>query len=125
MAKAKFPIQSEYDAQMAVFKWADTMSRKWPELRLLVGSLNGAVLVKRQAMIVKYVGLKNGFPDIQLPIPRGGYHGLFIELKRDKKSKMTLDQDEWQFILNDQGYKAVRCNGKEEAIKTIIEYLEG
>lgn len=33
-----------------------------------------------------------GVPDIFLPAPRGGYAGLFIEMKRRKNGRVSIDQ---------------------------------
>lgn len=70
-------------------------------------------------------GMRKGFPDNFIPIARGGFHGLFIELKRAKKSlsKKSPEQREWVKKLNAAGYKAVFCYGAEEAKKVISEYL--
>lgn len=70
-------------------------------------------------------GMRKGFPDNFIPIARGGFHGLFIELKRAKKSlsKKSPEQREWVKKLNASGYKAVFCYGAEETKKVISEYL--
>ena len=70
-------------------------------------------------------GMRKGFPDNFIPIARGGFHGLFIELKRAKKSlsKKSPEQREWVKKLNAAGYKAVFCYGAEEAKKVISEYI--
>lgn len=70
-------------------------------------------------------GLRKGFPDNFIPIARGGFHGLFIELKRARKSlsKKSPEQREWVKKLNAAGYKAVFCYGADDAKKVISEYL--
>lgn len=100
----------------------------------LVASQNGAKLPRfktahgfysPQANKLIAEGLKKGFPDLQLLIPAGSYHGLFIELKRAKKSlsKISKEQKEWIERLNKQGYQAKVCYGADEAIETIKGYL--
>ena len=71
-------------------------------------------------------GLKKGVPDNFIAEPRGKYHGLFIELKRSKKSlsKKSLEQKKWVNSLNEKGYKAVFCYGAEEAKRETLKYLE-
>ncbi len=71
-------------------------------------------------------GLKKGFPDNFIAEPRGEYHGLFIELKRDKKSssKKSHEQRVWIKALNEKGYKAAFAYGAEEAKRLVLEYLE-
>lgn len=62
-------------------------------------------------------------PDLFLPAARGGYHGLFIELKYGK-NKTTAKQDEWLEKLNKQGYAVSICYGCNEAIEKILKYLK-
>ena len=72
--------RSEYLDQCAVFQWAQLNLRRFPELELLQGSLNGVRLNIGQAVKAKSAGLNAGWPDLFLPVARHGYHGLFIEL---------------------------------------------
>lgn len=72
---------------------------------------------------LKAAGVKRGVPDISLPVARGGYHGLYIELKYDT-GRPTAEQKEWHDALIEQGYKAVFCWGFESAIEVIKEYLK-
>ena len=53
----------------------------------------------------------------------GGYHGLFLEIKKDKKSYPTKEQKEWIAYLNDVGYCARVTKGVDESIQTIDDYL--
>lgn len=71
-------------------------------------------------------GMKKGVPDNFIAEPRGKYHGLYIELKREKKSlsRKSPEQREWIKKLNEAGYKAVFCYGAEEAKRAVLEYLE-
>ena len=71
-------------------------------------------------------GLKKGVPDNFIAEPRGKYHGLFVELKRAKKSlsRKTNEQKEWIKALDEKGYKAVFCFGAEEAKRITLKYLE-
>lgn len=70
---------------------------------------------------LKRMGLKKGFPDLFFPIPRGGYHGLFIEMKYGK-GKLSDDQKEWLQSLSDSGYACYVCYGADEAIRIIKNY---
>lgn len=71
----------------------------------------------------KRLGLRKGFPDLFFPYAQRGFHGLFIEMKRDIKSKATPDQRWWIAYLTKQGYRAVICYGSNEAIKEIELYF--
>lgn len=69
------------------------------------------------------MGLRRGFPDLFIPTARKGYHGMFIELKRDIKCKATEHQQKWIDYLNRQGYYAVICHGADAAIEEIGTYF--
>ena len=66
---------------------------------------------------------KAGVPDLHLPVARGGYHGLYIELKAGK-NRQTDKQKEWQKQLRKQGYLVTVCYGWQEAAQTLTGYLE-
>ena len=73
---------------------------------------------------MKRMGLRKGFPDLFLPTAKKGFHGLFIELKRDKASRPTKEQLEWLSYLNREGYRAIVAYGVDEAMKEIANYME-
>jgi len=112
--------RSEYGEQCAVFQWADREVR-W-ETGYLFATLNGVKLPVGLAVKVKRAGNRKGVPDIWLPVPRGDYHGLVIELKV-KPNKPTIEQTEWLEGLKAMGYKALVCYGADEAIAAIKDYL--
>jgi hypothetical protein len=85
---------------------------------------NGGHRSKTTAIRLKAEGVKAGVPDICLPVPVGGFHGLYIELKAGK-NKTTAEQDKWLDALTDNGYFAAVCYGWQAASKAIIDYLEG
>jgi hypothetical protein len=60
---------------------------------------------------------------MSLPVARGGYHGLYIELKTGK-GRTSESQDWWIDKLTIEGYKAVVCRGWEAAKDMIEEYLK-
>ena len=69
------------------------------------------------------MGLKPGHPDLEILEPRGQYHGLFIEMKRQKNGKVSNQQSECLKALNERGYKAIVCRGADAAIEAIKEYM--
>lgn len=74
----------------------------------------GANLVKQ--------GLRAGVPDLCIPIARGPYHSLYIEMKA-KGGKPTPKQIEWIWRLREEGMCAYVCVGAESAIALIDRYL--
>lgn len=118
------PAPTEDEEQIALFQWADWLSGRYPELKLLLHIPNGGKRGKAEAGRFKAMGVKPGVPDILLPISRGKSHGLWIELKRVHKGRISSSQREWLHALRLQGYAAYVCNGWEHASKTIINYIE-
>ena len=113
---------SEYSEQCLIFQWCELQKNKYPELKLLNASLNGVKLTKGQAMKAKRSGMKKGYPDIFLPVPRSNYAGLFIELKYGRNTA-SKEQKEWLQELSKQGYLCAFAWGADNAIKLITKYL--
>lgn len=118
-------IPTEDTEQTHIFAWAVWASGKYPELDLMHHIPNGGKRSKSEAARFKAQGVKAGVPDIFLPCARGGYHGLYIELKRTKGGKLSAAQKEWIDALRGQDYKVIVCYGFDEAREVIINYLEG
>lgn len=118
-------IPTEDTEQAHIFAWAAWASGKYPELDLMHHIPNGGKRSKSEAARFKAQGVKAGVPDIFLPCARGGYHGLYIELKRTKGGKLSAAQKEWIDALRGQDYKVIVCYGFDEAREVIINYLEG
>lgn len=116
-------IPLEEIEQEHVFLWASMEERAYPELAMLYAIPNGGKRAIKTAVALKKQGVKRGVPDMCLPVSRGGYHGLYIELKRQKGGTVSDEQREWIAALNSQGYKAIICHGAEEAIEQIRGYL--
>ena len=112
----------EHEEQVALFDWAALRQGRYPELRLLHAIPNGGKRDKFVAIQLQREGLKPGVPDVCLPVARGGWHGLYIELKW-AKNKPTDHQLEWLEALTAQGYLAVVCYGWQEAVEVIEDYL--
>lgn len=119
------PTPTESSEQKTLFEWAKLMEGKWPELKLLYHIPNEGKRSRITGARMKAEGLRSGVPDICLPVPRGEHHGLYIELKRRRNSKVSQKQLEWMASLVAQGYVAAVCRGCDEAIGLITDYLSG
>lgn len=118
-----FPVPTESEEQQALFEWAAIQSGAYPDLELLYHIPNGGRRSKAEAGRFKAEGVKSGVPDLCLPVARGGFHGLYIELKRIKGGKIDPGQEAWIAALTKQGYHAAVCRGWIEASKALIWYL--
>lgn len=114
--------RSEATEQERLISWASWQQNRFPELKLLFHIPNGGSRNTLEAANLKRQGVKAGVPDLFLPVAKGTYHGLFIEMKWGKNT-VTDKQDEWLHDLTVQGYKAAVCYGADEAIEIITNYL--
>ena len=115
---------SESVEQQALFRWAAFAAGKHPELRLLYHVPNEGKRSALQGARMRAEGLRAGVPDICLPVQRGGYSALYIELKAGR-NKPTDDQLAWLAALDAAGNKTAVCWGWQAARKAVMEYLEG
>jgi hypothetical protein len=76
-----------------------------------------------EAIKFKRMGVSAGFPDIEVPLPSGPFHGLYIEMKRQKGGRLSDNQLEWLSYLRDKGYMAEVAKGFEEAKEIVLHYL--
>lgn len=115
----------EADEQKAIFARCELLISRYPELKHLYHIPNGGSRNHIEAAHLQKQGVKPGVPDICLPVARGGYHGLYIELKRRAGGVVSKSQKEWLSFLARQGYCACVCRGADEAMNVILKYLGG
>lgn len=124
MAKEKIPLVSEEVEQMQLFTWAAWVSGIYPELTLMFHIPNGGHRNKATAAKLKAAGVKAGVPDLFLPVAKGGYFGLFIELKRADGGVVSSAQKEYIAALEKQGYLCAVAHGFDEAREWIEKYMQ-
>ena len=121
------PPPPEKQEQAALFQWRNVMQRQMPELQWLFAIPNGLWLPDAYAKTALKHGLTPGIADVALLVPRSGYHGLLIELKRRDATPCCVNANQKSFLTfhADQGYRAEWCKGWEAAKQLIVDYLEG
>jgi hypothetical protein len=83
----------------------------------------------------KQNGGRRAWPDMVIAEPRNGYHGLYLELKREK-TRLKKKNGEWASDhiaeqaevlkkLRERGYKAEFAVGFDEAKQILDDYLGG
>ena len=118
------PVPTEHAEQCALFQWAELNEGSMPELALLFAVPNGGYRPMTTAAQLKAEGVKAGVPDVCLPVARGRFHGLWLELKRaDHSNHATPAQQEWIERLRHYGHMVVVAYGAQEAIDAITAYL--
>jgi len=117
--KRKIAPESEANQQEIVIKY---LRLAYPDA-LYCASAGGMWTSDSQRIKMARTGYVKGFPDLFIYEPRGEYHGLAIEMKKVKGSKIEPEQVQWQEQLRNRGYASYICKGNEEAIKVIDEYF--
>ena len=112
----------EHREQAALVEWARRAERRLPELRLLHAIPNGGDRHPAVAARLQAEGVRAGVPDLCLPVARGGWHGLYIELKAGR-GRTSRAQRAWLAALQGEGYRAEVCRGWIPARNLILAYL--
>lgn len=126
--KAEKFSESEYQAQATVIQWAKAHEHLYPELKLLKGNMEGISLggsIRQRAITIakmKASGMRPGWPDLELPVARGAFPALFIEMKVGN-NKTSEEQNRYLDLLRDAGNAVYVSYGSAQAIRTISSYL--
>lgn len=112
--------------QTALFAWAakKDVRERLPELEFLFHIPNGGARDRITAGRLKAEGVKSGVWDIMLPVPRGKYAGLFLEMKA-KLNTLSPAQKRFQNFVEYQHYKCAVCYSWLEAVTVLWNYLTG
>ena len=117
-------VQANYEHwdQVTIF---DYFERTNPEVYDHLAAIpNGGKRSKKTANEMQAEGAKTGYPDMGLDIPRGRYHGMKLELKKEGGNKPSNSQIEWLNRLDKQGYFVCLAYGSEAAIKAVEAYIK-
>ena len=114
---------SEHDEQVKLFQWARLSEGRWPGLALMFAIPNGGKRHVAVARKLKAEGVRPGVPDVCLPLARGPWHALYIELKHGHNTA-TPGQLGWLRMLTLAGNRAEVAYEFEGAKALIEEYME-
>lgn len=76
---------------------------------------------KHYGLLLKRMGMKSGVFDIFIMMPRHGYGGAWIELKREN-GKMTSAQKQFELEAQSQNFFTAMCPSIDSAIEMIDWY---
>lgn len=107
---------SEHDEQVAVVEYCDLNSI--PVFHIP----NGGYRRKSEAARMKAEGVRPGVPDLCIPVARGDYHSLYIEMKAPG-GRPTEEQVAWIHRLRANGMCAYCCEGACNAVALIDAYM--
>ena len=123
--RAKVPVPLERNEAITLTDWvkAQGLGRWWimiPNASKLAGNPG-----QRAAMVAKMKrqGFYVGASDYFLAMPQRGYHGLWLELKRQRGGSTTPEQKQFQLEMASMGYAVAICKGFEEARQAINDYF--
>lgn len=116
------PRHLESKHGQALFRWSQLCLEAHPELDLLYHVPNGGRRGKAEAAIMKAEGVRAGMPDYHLPVARGEFVGLWIELKAPG-GRVSPAQRERMEALRKAGHRCEVAVGWEAARNLLIEYL--
>ena len=122
---------NEKDLQINICRW---LKMQYPEV-IFTSESSGLRLTIGQARSLAKQRSNKGLPDLMIFEPRGDYHGLFLELKREGEKVFRRDgqirsdahlQDQYSVInrLNHKGYLAGFAIGFDEARDMISKYMK-
>lgn len=119
------PKATEHAHQTALFAFLAPDER----FRWLFAIPNGGSRDRITAGMLKAEGVKSGVFDLCYPVPRMGYHGLFIELKTPERAGedhggMSDTQVDFGKALLKNGYRAELCHGWRHALDVLLSYEE-
>lgn len=115
---------SESGHQQALLCWCQQNLTKYPDLKWLTAIPNGGYRDKITSAKLKAEGVKAGVPDLCLPVKRGMYAALWLEMKKPQVGKVSKEQNEWIDHLRSQNHAVYVCFGWQDARDTLISYLE-
>ena len=116
-------VRREGPQQEKFFRW---LKFTYPEVDAhTIHVPNGGLRDNRVGKQLQREGVKSGFPDIFVAMPKGQWAGLMIEFKAAKphNSSVSKEQRVWLERLNKAGYLAVVCKGVGEAKQAVEDYL--
>lgn len=84
---------------------------------------NGGFRNEIEGRKFKRMGVLAGVSDYCIPVARGAYHSLYIEMKRKAGGSVKGSQARFIWLLRQQNIFADVCNGCEDAIRLLSKYL--
>ena len=120
--RQQYMLRTEASEQEAVITICKFMENRYPELKLLHHCPHGGKRDRVSAAVLKRQGVKAGVPDLHLPVPKGQYASLYIEMKYGD-GRLQKEQKEFLKQAADYGNFVAVCYSQEIALKVIEDYV--
>ena len=118
-ARMRKSIRSEHSEQVA---FVARVRHFYPQI-VIFAIPNGGQRSITEASRLKAEGVLAGIPDLFIAKPVGNYSGLFVEMKRTKKSSLSATQKTRINALTTAGYKTHVAYGCDDAWAAFEEYI--
>lgn len=122
---------TELQIQNGVIAWFDSVFGESDINGLLFAHLEGVMLGGKSARerairgaILKRAGMRRGIPDLFLAVARGGFYGLFLEIKKPG-GVLSAIQKSRQNQLRAEGFCVSTVFSVKQAVDFIKDYLGG
>lgn len=121
---------SESLTQTSCVRWFRTVFAKWEKHLFSIpnGAKIGGHVTKSgfpvMAAILKGEGMTEGVADLMLAIPRGGFHGFFIEMKTPVGS-LQPDQRVFLEMMSSVGYAVAVFKSQAQFETDVTAYMNG
>ena len=114
--------------QEGVIKWRDAMITNMPVIRWLHAIPNGGARDAKTGAALKRQGVTPGVWDLHLPISRGGYFSLWIEVKVPARpgrraGRLTKEQRQFGEDMVRAGNAIFVGYSTQEIIDEIVRYI--
>jgi hypothetical protein len=121
---AKLTRPKEVQVQCGYAAWCRRLAGVKPELARGFHVPNGEERDIRVARKLAAMGVRAGVLDWCLPVPRGGFHGLFLEFKRPGEKP---SEEQWHELdcLRADGYCVAVFDDWLKAAEWTLAYLDG
>ena len=112
---------SEFQIQSAFVEWCNYNPDRLEDLDMYYATPNEGNRTKGERIKRIKEGMKKGVPDWCLPVPKGIYHGLFLEFK-SKDGRLTKEQFLYLKRLSEHLYKVAVPRSLDQAIEVLRSY---
>lgn len=117
-------VPKEADEQKRLVQWFNANAPGWDiDPRLLMHPSNEGNRSRAHAQQLQSMGMRAGTPDLFLAVPRDGFGGLWIEMKRTQGYSVSPAQRSMIAALQAAGYRAEIAIGATMGMQIINDYL--
>lgn len=114
----------EHSEQVCLVQWWALQCRRYGvQEQCLFAIPNGGQRNIITAKRMKDEGVRAGIPDLFLAVPKGAFHGLFVEMKKPRGGVVSESQKNCMEMLSNQGYCVAVCQGFMDAKDAIEGYF--